>query len=374
MGRMGGQQPDEADGIALRRPVSSATSLRLACLLLSCLLFHSADAFVLPHLAPWSGSPRSHATQSGIGGARALGKQIRTPAGRLALRMGGEEGEDLGILLKQKERLLLEQGELLKQQRDLSKRVAPPAAAAAKQEAAEEERPFEKRDMWGNAIKDAAKAPIKMPKQDMWGNTVSEKKETDPSKVPRFAYGSKTEGTPTPKVGAGGGGKAEEPKSRRSILQTLVRGAGFSVLTLVVIALISFPRLEKVAFLNFSLLFFDGALAFSNKLLQAINGSDWATVAELTKEGGVLEEGVLQPMLFWAAGGAGDVEFSARIAEVIAYTTEGLKSLHTIALSKPASNAPALSQWKGMKEQINSFARMANERMPDELAPLGEIK
>ena len=31
-------------------------------------------------------------------------------------------------------------------------------------------------------------------------------------------------------------------------------------------------------------------------------------------------------------------------------------------------------RWKGLKERINSFVRMGNERMPDELAPLGEIK
>jgi len=128
---MRGQQAAEAHEIALRRPASSGTSRVAARLLLSFLLLHSADAF-LPPLAPSCGS--SYAAPSGIAGARALGKQTRSPAGRLSLRMEGDApqsgGEDLWALQRQKERLLAEQRALDKQKRELSKKVAAPAAVA----------------------------------------------------------------------------------------------------------------------------------------------------------------------------------------------------------------------------------------------------
>ena len=49
---------------------------------------------------------------------------------------------------------------------------APPQVGAGSTKVAE--RPFEKRDMWGNAIKDAAKTPMKVPKKDSWGNDIKE--------------------------------------------------------------------------------------------------------------------------------------------------------------------------------------------------------
>jgi len=59
-----------------------------------------------------------------------MGKQIRSPAGGLALRMEGDGGEDLWALQRQKEKLLSDQRKLDKQKRELSKKVAAPAAVA----------------------------------------------------------------------------------------------------------------------------------------------------------------------------------------------------------------------------------------------------
>jgi hypothetical protein len=117
----------------------------------------------------------------------------------------------------------------------------------------------------------------------------------------------------TTPAGAGGDAGGEQT-SRRGLLRRIVTGVGFSALSLVVVTILSFPRLERVAYLNFSLLFVDGTLLFGNKLLQAILSNDWATVAELTREAGPLDEGIMQPMFFFAAGNADDVQFTARIS------------------------------------------------------------
>ena len=70
--------------------------------------------------------------------------------------------------------------------------------------------------------------------------------------------------------------------SRGGFLRTLVVSFGFSVLTLVSAFVLSYPRLEKLAYVQFGALFENGSIILRKQLYQAIEGEDWDAVMKLT--------------------------------------------------------------------------------------------
>lgn len=59
---------------------------------------------------------------------------------------------------------------------------------------------------------------------------------------------------------------------------------GFSAITLVSAFILSYPRLEKLAYVQFGALFENGSITMRKKLLVAIQNEDWDKVTTLTEE------------------------------------------------------------------------------------------
>jgi len=168
---------------------------------------------------------------------------------------------------------------------------------------------------------------------------------------------------------------------RRGFLRTLLVTFGFSALTLVSAFVLSYPRLEKLAYVQFGALFENGSITLKKQLYKAIENEDWATVQELTDEDGLMEQQLIQPIMFWATtsvedpqdlkeGGAGS--YIAAVQETLTGAQASIDLIYEAADKK--DKVSAQKGWAGLKNRANSFVRLANQRMPEELMPLSEIK
>lgn len=167
---------------------------------------------------------------------------------------------------------------------------------------------------------------------------------------------------------------------RRGFLRTLFVTFGFSVLTLVSAFILSYPRLEKLAYVQFSALFENGSITLRKQLLPAIEEEDWDTVMQLCGEDGKMEEQLIQPMMFWATtsvddpnevrSGAGS--YIAAVQEVLTGAQESIDLIYEAA--DKGDKAKAQKGWAGLKSRANAFVRLANQRMPEESTPLSEVK
>ena len=101
----------------------------------------------------------------------------------------------------------------------------------------------------------------------------------------------------------------------------------------------------------------------------------------LADEGGVLEEQLLQPMLFWAStsvedpndlkeGGSGS--YVAAVQATMTGAQASIDLIYDAAANK--DQAKARTGWGQLKSTANAFVRLANHRMPDDSSPLSEIK
>ena len=168
---------------------------------------------------------------------------------------------------------------------------------------------------------------------------------------------------------------------RRGFLRTLLVTFGFSTLTLVSAFVLSYPRLEKLAYVQFGALFENGSITLRKQLYQAIENEDWTTVLELTKEEGLLEQQLIQPMLFWATtsvedpndvrpGGQGS--YIAAVQETLSGAQASIDVIYEAAQQE--DQEAAMRGWAGLKNRANAFVKLANQRMPDESTPLSDIK
>jgi len=168
-----------------------------------------------------------------------------------------------------------------------------------------------------------------------------------------------------------------EIKPRRGFLQSLGIGIGFTIASILLIVFLSYPRLRILAFYQFASIYDDGLILFKKKLLDAINNQDWDEVTKLSDDGGPLDQLIFQPLYFWVstigpdAAQQGDKQYAEALEGIFKETKEKVLKLKAAAIYK--DKAGALQLWADLKLLLNRFARLANEKIPQDVPPLGEI-
>mmetsp|Transcript_463 Transcript_463/g.1037 ORF Transcript_463/g.1037 Transcript_463/m.1037 type:complete len:176 (-) Transcript_463:185-712(-) len=164
---------------------------------------------------------------------------------------------------------------------------------------------------------------------------------------------------------------------RRSFLQSLGIGIGATIGSILLIVFLSYPRLRILAFLQFASIYDDGLILFKKKLLDAINNQDWDEVTKLSDDGGALDQLIFQPLYFWVstigpdAAQQGEIEYAEELQNVFKETRDKVLKLKAAAIYK--DKAGALKLWDELKLLLNRFARLANQKIPQDVPPLGEI-
>ncbi|EKX51975.1 hypothetical protein GUITHDRAFT_134286 [Guillardia theta CCMP2712] len=152
--------------------------------------------------------------------------------------------------------------------------------------------------------------------------------------------------------------------------------------TLIVLSTSCFPALLSLTcwggwVIQFASIYDDGLILFKKKLLDAINNQDWDEVTKLSDDGGPLDQLIFQPLYFWVstigpdAAQQGDKQYAEALEGIFKETKEKVLKLKAAAIYK--DKAGALQLWADLKLLLNRFARLANEKIPQDVPPLGEI-
>jgi len=268
------------------------------------------------------------------------------------LRMS-EEGSD-----KEMEELMKKRVELLKEKESLLKERKEIITQSNQGPVPEIQRP-----------KEPAQSPAKRAEDMMTsanGNIFQEPKE---GAKPKTSEAGKKEDKNSDETGFFG---------RRGFLRTLFVTFSFSVLTLVSAFILSYPRLEKLAYVQFGALFENGSITLRKALKQAIDKEDWDTVMTLCDEDGPMEQQLIQPMMFWATASVDDPSqegaqsYLAAVQETLTGAQESIDIIYQAA--DTGDKEAAEKGWAGLKNRANAFVRLANQHMPAESTPLSEIK
>jgi hypothetical protein len=226
----------------------------------------AAQAFI-PGQAPCGTSPRKLA--GAVGAVSRAHRLHARPLRRPPLRMADESSDkEMEELLKKRVELLKEKEALLQERKNI--------ASQAKE----------------------SEAPIpEVQRPNMAANGAPAKRAED---LINAANGNIFQGGGNKKDGDTAR-KGSQPQSdetgffgRRGFLRTLLVTFGFSALTLLSAFVLSYPRLEKLAYVQFGALFENGSITLRKQLYQAIENEDWKTVLELTGEDGQLEQQLIQ--------------------------------------------------------------------------------
>ena len=149
---------------------------------------------------------------------------------------------------------------------------------------------------------------------------------------------------------------------RRGFLRTLLVTFGFSTLTLVSAFVLSYPRLEKLAYVQFGALFENGSITLRKQLYQAIQNEDWDTVLKLTEDEGLLEQQLIQPMMFWATTNVDDPNdvkaggsYLAAVQETLTGAQASIDVIYEAA--EQEDQDAAMRGWAGLKNRANAFVR-----------------
>lgn len=175
--------------------------------------------------------------------------------------------------------------------------------------------------------------------------------------------------------GSASSSSSQKPESdgRRNFLRNLSLGITLTISSIGVVLLLSAPSIERAAYFQLCILFEQGSIFFTNKIRKEIESADWVSIVQQTEPQGELDAKMLEPLLFWTNGNAGDPDLAFVTGLQEATTSYRAAADRLRAAAQAGDATTARTAWADARAAINRFARLVNTRTPPELVPLSEI-